>query len=81
MTAGVAADGTLAVAYLPQAHELTIDLSKLNRPVHANWFDPTDRSSKAIEGAPRPVSVSRWACDHFHGAKKSPLSNRDDPLT
>lgn len=22
-----------------------------------------------------------WACDHFHGAKKSPLSNRDYPLT
>jgi hypothetical protein len=22
-----------------------------------------------------------WACDHFHGAKKSPISNRDYPLT
>ena len=22
-----------------------------------------------------------WACDHFHGTKKSPLSNRDYPLT
>ena len=22
-----------------------------------------------------------WAYDHFHGAKKSPLSHRDDPLT
>ena len=22
-----------------------------------------------------------WACDHFHGRKKSPLSNRDYPLT
>lgn len=22
-----------------------------------------------------------WACDHFHGAKRSPISNRDYPLT
>ena len=22
-----------------------------------------------------------WACDHFHGLKKSPISNRDNPLT
>ena len=22
-----------------------------------------------------------WACDHFHGAKKSPIGNRDYPLT
>jgi hypothetical protein len=22
-----------------------------------------------------------WACDHFHGTKKSPISNRDYPLT
>jgi hypothetical protein len=22
-----------------------------------------------------------WACDHFHGEKKSPISNRDYPLT
>lgn len=22
-----------------------------------------------------------WACDHFHGTQRSPLSNRDYPLT
>ncbi|NOT95695.1 MAG: hypothetical protein HOP00_05255 [Nitrospira sp.] len=34
--------------------------------------DHDDRGSYAYLG---------WACDHFHGAKRSPLSNRDYPLT
>jgi hypothetical protein len=28
-----------------------------------------------------PYPYLGWACDHFHGTKKSPLSNRDYPLT
>ena len=52
VTASVAADGSLAVAYLPQGQEITIDLSKLHSPVRAKWFDPTDGSTKSIEGAP-----------------------------
>ena len=28
-----------------------------------------------------PYPYLGWACDHFHGTKKSPLSDRDYPLT
>ena len=52
VTAGVAADGTLAVAYLPQPQTLTLDLSKLTSTVSARWFDPTDGSSKPVDGSP-----------------------------
>ncbi len=34
--------------------------------------DSDDRGAYAYLG---------WACDHFHGVKKSPVSNRDYPLT
>ena len=52
MTTGIAADGSLALAYLPKAQTLTIDLSKLNGLVRGRWFDPTDGSSKIIDGSP-----------------------------
>jgi hypothetical protein len=52
VTAGVALDGSLVLAYLPEARTVTIDLSKLNGRVEARWFDPTDGSSKTIEGSP-----------------------------
>ena len=39
---------------------------------HVGGKDSDDRGAYPYLG---------WACDHFHGTKKSPLSNRDYPLT
>jgi hypothetical protein len=40
--AAVAEDGSYAVAYLPEALRLTIDLGRLKGlPISASWFDPT----------------------------------------
>lgn len=37
-------DGNLLMAYLPEGKSLTVDLSKFNRSVRAQWFDPTNGS-------------------------------------
>lgn len=42
------------------------------REEHTPGKDAEDRGNYPYLG---------WACDHFHGTKKSPLSNRDYPLT
>jgi hypothetical protein len=42
------------------------------RPEHVPGKDSDDRVSYPYLG---------WACDHFHGTRSSPLSNRDYPLT
>ncbi len=42
------------------------------RDQHVAGKDSDDRGAYPYLG---------WACDHFHGTKKSPLSNRDYPLT
>lgn len=42
------------------------------RDQHLPGRDADDRSNYPYLG---------WACDHFHGTKKSPISNRDYPLT
>jgi hypothetical protein len=35
-------DGRLAIAYIPSARTVTIDMSKFSAPVTARWFDPTN---------------------------------------
>ncbi len=42
------------------------------RDQHVAGKDSDDRGAYPYLG---------WACDHFHGTRKSPLSNRDYPLT
>lgn len=42
------------------------------RDQHVPGKDSDDRGAYPYLG---------WACDHFHGTKRSPLSNRDYPLT
>lgn len=42
------------------------------RETHVPGRDADDRDRYPYLG---------WACDHFHGARKSPISNRDYPLT
>ena len=46
------------------------------------WMDYKDQHVAGKDSDDRgPYPYLGWACDHFHGAKKSPLSNRDYPLT
>ena len=40
-TTASAADGSLAMAYLPTIGTITVDMSKLAGPVKARWYDPT----------------------------------------
>lgn len=44
VTAAATPDGKLALAYLPAQTTLQVDLSRMNGPVRARWFDPTDGS-------------------------------------
>jgi hypothetical protein len=41
LTAGRSADGTLAMAYMPTARTITVDLTRMTRPGIAKWYDPT----------------------------------------
>ena len=46
------------------------------------WMDYKDQHVAGKDSDDRgPYPYLGWACDHFHGTKKSPLSNRDYPLT
>jgi hypothetical protein len=42
LTAARTADGRLAIAYLPNYREISVDLSQLASPVRARWYDPTN---------------------------------------
>jgi hypothetical protein len=37
-----ASDGTLAVAYVPTLREIGVDLSTLQKPLRARWYDPSN---------------------------------------
>ena len=41
VTAASTPDGRLAIAYLPDVTELTVDLSTFSGPVRAEWYDPS----------------------------------------
>ena len=46
------------------------------------WMDYRDAHTAAGDSDNRgDYPYLGWACDHFHGTKKSPLGNRDYPLT
>jgi hypothetical protein len=44
VTAALAGDGSLAVAYLPAGGKVTVDLDRLRGKPVVRWFDPTDGS-------------------------------------
>jgi Protein of unknown function (DUF4038)/Putative collagen-binding domain of a collagenase len=55
-----AADGSLALLYLPSAREITIDLGQLAGPsVAADWYDPADGRVSTVSGSPFPAAGSR----------------------
>lgn len=45
------------------------------------WMDYRDTYVKSQDARDVAYPYLDWACDHFHGLKRSPISNRDYPLT
>ena len=45
------------------------------------WMDYKDAYVPGDQADRGDYPYLGWACDHFHGEKKSPISNRDYPLT
>jgi Protein of unknown function (DUF4038)/Putative collagen-binding domain of a collagenase len=45
-------DGKLAMAYVPSARTLTVDMSKLSGPAIARWYDPTAGTFTDISASP-----------------------------
>jgi hypothetical protein len=41
-SAAYASDGSFAIAYTPEVRDLTMNMSRLARPVTAQWYDPTN---------------------------------------
>ena len=41
VTGALSTTGKTAVIYLPSAHTVTVNMSKLTGPITAKWFDPT----------------------------------------
>src|SRR5207247_4793672 len=52
VTAARTPDGTLAMAFVPSARTITVDLGTLSGPVTARWYDPTNGTFTAIGGGP-----------------------------
>jgi hypothetical protein len=59
VTAAATADGKLALAYIPTARTITVDMAKLTASVTAHWFDPTSGAYLAIAGSPFANTGSR----------------------
>jgi len=69
VSAARAADGSLVIVYLPHARPVSVNLARLSAPVKAHWVDPTDGSTRAVEGSPlandaihefRPPGGNAW---------------------
>ncbi len=52
VTAAATPDGALAIAYLPTAREISVDMGKLAGRVRARWFDPTSGKYSDVSGSP-----------------------------
>ena len=54
------ADGSLAMVYMPDRREITLDLAGLAGPlVEARWYDPADGRFEAVAGSPFSTTGSR----------------------
>jgi hypothetical protein len=54
VTASLDPAGHLAVAFMPTARALTVDMTKMSGPVTARWYDPTTGAYTAVTGSPFP---------------------------
>jgi hypothetical protein len=52
VTAAATPDGTLAIAYMPTARTISVDMAKLAGATRAQWFDPTTGRYSDISGSP-----------------------------
>jgi hypothetical protein len=52
VTAALADDGSVGVAYLPSARPISVNLTKLSGRIAARWFDPTSGQSRSVDGSP-----------------------------
>ncbi len=52
VTVGRAADGSLAMAYIPSKRTVGVDLSRMKGAVTAQWYDPTNGAYSSIDGSP-----------------------------
>jgi chitodextrinase len=52
VTGAMTLDGSLAMAYVPAAQTITINMAKLVGPVTAQWFDPTSGAYTTVTGSP-----------------------------
>lgn len=51
-TAARTSGGSLIVAYMPTAREITVNMASLKAPADARWFDPTSGTYRTIPGGP-----------------------------
>jgi Protein of unknown function (DUF4038)/Putative collagen-binding domain of a collagenase len=58
-TAAATPDGTLAIAYLPTARTISVDMRKLLGRVRAQWYDPTNGTYSNVSGSPFDNSGAR----------------------
>jgi hypothetical protein len=54
VTAALADDGSVGLAFVPSPHEPTVDFVRLKGKVTARWFDPTNGKTTTIGGTPIP---------------------------
>ena len=59
MTAAVAKGGSFALAYLPQARTIRVELRRLSGSMKASWVDPTDGSLKSVADSPFASNSTR----------------------
>ena len=61
-TTAATSDGKLAISYLPDRREISVDLSRLANSVRAQWYDPSSGTYYDVPGTPFPnLSVVRFA--------------------
>ena len=58
VTAAVAPDGKLGMAYLPKGGTITVNMADLTGSVTAQWYDPTNGTFTSISGSPFASSGS-----------------------
>ena len=52
VTAAATPSGTLAIAYMPTARTISVDMGKLAGAARAQWFDPTNGKYSDVSGSP-----------------------------
>jgi PKD repeat protein len=67
VTAAATPDGQLALAYVPSARSVTVDLTRLSGTMIARWYDPTTGSYQAVAGSPFPnTAVHAFSTPGLH---------------